>query len=441
MFNISLFSILCLILLSFGSSSWAGLITIQSFDKDGRKVILFGDQHGSLNKEEAYLKWNSKAAAQWKEINHGLELYEFLSKDKKPLFVLYELQGSEISSNQELKKFYSEFQEFKANDTLSNFSLVKKEPLITCIDIEQRGLLLVFSHACDLLEEIASARNFSVFSSIGKMLNKVVDNDEVTFALWMNRYTSLQKDLFNTARFLKNHTLQTICDKYALVFENALQQKDEETSFHQVIKAQYTRYIQAYETFLKDLDQLSGSMKLSKNTDLYDYFVENMIFPKFDHVEKLGLIGQQFSRDGAFLVNDSETLALIEKETDKNILVFVGDAHSENIAHQLKKLGYSCDVCHHVDPQSFERLFDFRNKKNEINHLLDPELITSVISTMCVDRKQDIRNLGSSQHSEKKCNVCGQAGVKRCGQCKKINYCSQACQQKDWSSHKKNCHR
>lgn len=38
------------------------------------------------------------------------------------------------------------------------------------------------------------------------------------------------------------------------------------------------------------------------------------------------------------------------------------------------------------------------------------------------------------------CAICGKAhGLKKCARCKRISYCSSACQRQDWTEHKKVC--
>ena len=41
----------------------------------------------------------------------------------------------------------------------------------------------------------------------------------------------------------------------------------------------------------------------------------------------------------------------------------------------------------------------------------------------------------------KQCNFCGikEDKLQCCAQCRKVNYCSRACQKNDWSSHKEEC--
>ena len=44
------------------------------------------------------------------------------------------------------------------------------------------------------------------------------------------------------------------------------------------------------------------------------------------------------------------------------------------------------------------------------------------------------------QHSERECNVCGQRPAKKtCSRCKVAAYCSEACQRRDWRTHKATC--
>lgn len=44
------------------------------------------------------------------------------------------------------------------------------------------------------------------------------------------------------------------------------------------------------------------------------------------------------------------------------------------------------------------------------------------------------------EYQERKCGTCNKKGLwKGCGRCRKIYYCSEDCQRKDWSSHKVGC--
>lgn len=51
--------------------------------------------------------------------------------------------------------------------------------------------------------------------------------------------------------------------------------------------------------------------------------------------------------------------------------------------------------------------------------------------------KSEPKSISTSLHS---CNFCHQTGQMRiCGQCKKVRYCGQECQKKDWTVHKLSC--
>jgi len=52
---------------------------------------------------------------------------------------------------------------------------------------------------------------------------------------------------------------------------------------------------------------------------------------------------------------------------------------------------------------------------------------------------RDIRGHGEEKSTDYKCFVCGKETKGRCGVCRRVFYCSGACQKGHWRVHKKQC--
>lgn len=88
--------------------------------------------------------------------------------------------------------------------------------------------------------------------------------------------------------------------------------------------------------------------------------------------------------------------------------------------------------------QEQEQKDDEKAKESTKSTQSTPSTATTTTTTTTTDESTQSHKPSTS--SELECNVCQSTeNLKLCSRCKKVCYCSAACQKKDWSLHKPDC--